>query len=39
MPIRLHHIVIDAHDLSGLARFWIEVLGCRWGYSINVDRW
>jgi hypothetical protein len=23
MPVRLHHIVIDAHDLPGLARFWI----------------
>lgn len=27
MPVSLHHIVIDAHDLPGLARFWAEVLG------------
>lgn len=27
MAISLHHIVIDAHDLPGLARFWAEVLG------------
>lgn len=27
MPLRLHHIVIDAHDLPGLARFWTETLG------------
>ena len=26
MPISLHHIVIDAHDLPALARFWAEVL-------------
>ncbi|MCX5369474.1 VOC family protein [Streptomyces sp. NBC_00103] len=29
MPVSLHHIVIDAHDLSGLARFWAEALGWR----------
>jgi predicted enzyme related to lactoylglutathione lyase len=29
MPLRLHHIVFDAHDLPGLARFWAEVLGWR----------
>ncbi|MFJ3670388.1 VOC family protein [Streptomyces sp. NPDC090106] len=28
MPLSLHHIVIDAHDLPGLARFWAGVL--RW---------
>jgi predicted enzyme related to lactoylglutathione lyase len=28
MPLSLHHIVIDAHDLPALARFWAEVL--RW---------
>lgn len=28
MPLSLHHIVIDTHDLSALARFWAEVL--RW---------
>ncbi|MGH3507120.1 MAG: VOC family protein [Nocardioidaceae bacterium] len=27
MPLTLHHIVIDAHDLPGLARFWAQVLG------------
>jgi predicted enzyme related to lactoylglutathione lyase len=29
MPVSLHHLVIDAHDLSALARFWAEVLGWR----------
>ena len=27
MPVRLHHIVIDAHDLPKLARFWTHALG------------
>jgi len=27
MPVRLHHIVIDAHDLSSLAQFWTQALG------------
>ncbi len=27
MPVRLHHIVIDAHDLPMLARFWARALG------------
>ena len=27
MPIRLHHVVIDAQDLPGLARFWTQALG------------
>jgi catechol 2,3-dioxygenase-like lactoylglutathione lyase family enzyme len=27
MPVRLHHIVIDAHDLQALAAFWAEALG------------
>jgi predicted enzyme related to lactoylglutathione lyase len=27
MPVRLHHIVIDAHDLPGLAQFWTQALG------------
>jgi glyoxalase superfamily protein len=27
MPVRLHHIVIDAHGLPGLARFWTQALG------------
>jgi predicted enzyme related to lactoylglutathione lyase len=26
MPLALHHIVVDAHDLPGLARFWAAVL-------------
>ncbi|MGY1499410.1 VOC family protein [Streptomyces sp. QTS52] len=29
MPLSLHHIVIDAHDLPALARFWAEALGWR----------
>jgi predicted enzyme related to lactoylglutathione lyase len=28
MPLQLHHIVIDTHDLPALARFWSEAL--RW---------
>jgi predicted enzyme related to lactoylglutathione lyase len=27
MPVRLHHIVIDARDLQTLARFWTLALG------------
>ena len=27
MSVSLHHVVIDAHDLPGLARFWSQVLG------------
>ena len=27
MPVRMHHIVIDAHDLPALAEFWAEALG------------
>jgi predicted enzyme related to lactoylglutathione lyase len=27
MPVRLHHIVIDAFDLPKLARFWTQALG------------
>jgi predicted enzyme related to lactoylglutathione lyase len=27
MPVRLHHIVIDARDLPLLARFWAQALG------------
>ena len=26
MPVRLHHIVVDTHDLPGLARFWTQAL-------------
>ena len=29
VPVSLHHVVIDAHDLSALARFWAQVLGWR----------
>jgi predicted enzyme related to lactoylglutathione lyase len=29
MPLALHHIVVDAHDLPGLARFWAEALHWR----------
>ncbi|WP_434591647.1 VOC family protein [Streptomyces sp. A5-4] len=28
MPLALHHIVVDTHDLPRLARFWAEAL--RW---------
>jgi predicted enzyme related to lactoylglutathione lyase len=27
MPVRVHHIVVDAHDLPALAEFWAEALG------------
>jgi predicted enzyme related to lactoylglutathione lyase len=27
MPVQPHHIVVDAHDLPGLARFWTQALG------------
>jgi predicted enzyme related to lactoylglutathione lyase len=27
MPVRLHHIVVDAHDLLRLAQFWAQALG------------
>lgn len=29
MAVLLHHIVIDAHDLPTLARFWTQMLGWR----------
>jgi catechol-2,3-dioxygenase len=29
MPVRLHHIVVDTHDLPGLAPFWTQALGWR----------
>jgi predicted enzyme related to lactoylglutathione lyase len=29
MPVGLHHIVVDTHDLPGLARFWTQALGWR----------
>jgi catechol-2,3-dioxygenase len=27
MPVRLHHLVVDAHDLPALAGFWTRALG------------
>ena len=27
MPVRLHYVVVDAHDLPGMARFWTQVPG------------
>lgn len=27
MPLRLHHVVIDAHDLPSLGQFWADALG------------
>jgi predicted enzyme related to lactoylglutathione lyase len=27
MPVTLHHVVVDTHDLPRLARFWSEALG------------
>jgi catechol 2,3-dioxygenase-like lactoylglutathione lyase family enzyme len=36
MPVRLHHIVIDTHDLPGLARFWTQALG--WPVLSERDR-
>ncbi len=29
MPVALHHIVVDAHDLPRLARFWTQALHWR----------
>jgi predicted enzyme related to lactoylglutathione lyase len=29
MAVSLHHVVIDAHDLPAMARFWAQVLGWR----------
>jgi len=36
MPLRLHHVVIDAHDLPSLARFWAEALG--WTVLSTLER-
>ena len=36
MPVRLHHIVVDAHDLPRLARFWTQALG--WKVLSERDR-
>jgi len=37
IPVRLHHIVVDAHDLPGLARFWTQALG--WSCPNERDRY
>ncbi len=29
MPLSLHHVVVDAHDLPELAAFWAQALGWR----------
>jgi predicted enzyme related to lactoylglutathione lyase len=29
MPLTLHHVVVDAHDLPKLAQFWTQALGWR----------
>lgn len=29
MPVRLHHVVVDTHDLPRLAAFWAGALGWR----------
>jgi predicted enzyme related to lactoylglutathione lyase len=36
MPVRLHHIVVDTHDLPALARFWTQALG--WKILSERDR-
>jgi predicted enzyme related to lactoylglutathione lyase len=36
MPVRLHHVVIDADDLPRLARFWTQALG--WTILSERDR-
>jgi predicted enzyme related to lactoylglutathione lyase len=36
MPVTLHHIVVDTHDLPGLARFWTRALG--WTVLSERDR-
>jgi predicted enzyme related to lactoylglutathione lyase len=36
MPVTLHHIVVDTHDLPGLARFWTQALG--WSVLSERDR-
>jgi predicted enzyme related to lactoylglutathione lyase len=36
MPVALHHVVIDAHDLPALARFWSAALG--WPILSERDR-
>ena len=36
MPLALHHVVVDAHDLPRLARFWAQAL--RWSVLSERDR-
>ena len=36
MPVHVHHIVIDAHDLTALADFWAEAL--RWSVLSSRER-
>ena len=36
MPLRLHHIVVDTHDLPALAAFWANVL--RWDVLSQRER-
>jgi predicted enzyme related to lactoylglutathione lyase len=36
MPVTLHHVVVDAHDLPKLARFWTQALG--WTVLSERDR-
>jgi len=36
MPLRLHHIVLDTHDLPALAAFWVQVL--RWEVLSEKER-
>jgi predicted enzyme related to lactoylglutathione lyase len=36
MPVHVHHIVIDAHDLTVLADFWAEAL--RWSVLSTRER-
>ena len=36
MPLRMHHVVVDTHDLPGLARFWAAVL--RWDVLSERER-
>jgi predicted enzyme related to lactoylglutathione lyase len=36
MPVALHHIVVDTHDLPALARFWTQAL--RWSVLSERER-
>ena len=37
MTVSLHHIVIDAHDLSAQARFWARVELLPWDPRYEID--